>query len=82
LDRLERSLEPLVKLREVTRVGQHGLRDGFEENPLSQGRPTTAANDFDKFRVVLVARKVGNCQFYFAEFPLESLNLFRGCFGL
>ena len=79
---LEGSPEPLVKLREITSVRQNRLDKGFEENPFRESRPTSAVNDFDQLRVVLVARKIGNCLFHFAEFPLESLNLIRRCFGL
>jgi hypothetical protein len=82
LHRFERTLEPLVKLREVARVSQHRLNHGFKENSLGKCRPTATANDFDKIRVVRVARKVSDCNFYLAELSLESLNLIRGCFGL
>jgi hypothetical protein len=81
LDRLKSGFEPLVELREVTRVGQHRLSYGFKENPLSEGGPTSTANGLDKLRVIIVARKVGHCNFHFAKLPLESLNLFRGYFG-
>jgi hypothetical protein len=82
LDCLESSPEPLVKLGEIPRVSQNRLDKGFEENPFCESRPTSAVNDFDQFRVVLVARKIGNCLFHFAEFSLESLNLIRRRFGL
>ena len=74
MDRLKSSPEPLVKLREIPSVSQNRLDKGFEENPFRESRPTGAMNDFDELRVVLIARKIGDCLFHFAESPLETLN--------
>src|ERR1700677_4909677 len=82
LDCLESSLEPLVKLREIPSVSQNRLDVGFEENSLRKGRPTCTVNNIDQLCVVIIARKIGDCLSHFAESPLKSLNLIRGCFGL
>jgi hypothetical protein len=78
LNGLERGLESLVKLLEITGVGQYRLSQGFKEDPFRVRGPTCAANDIKELGVVLIARKTGNCLFHFAESPLEALNLIRG----
>jgi len=71
-----------MKLRQISSVRQNRFGQGFEENAFRQCRPTGTANDLEQLRVVLLARKVGNCLFHFAEFPLEPLNLVSGCFRI
>ncbi len=59
-----------MKLLEISCVGQKRLGQGFEEDPFRVGGPTCAANDIKELGVVLLARKTGNCLFYFAELSL------------
>ena len=82
LDGLEGGLEPLVKLREVPRVGQHRFDQSVEEDPFGERRPTGAADDFEELLMVFITREIGDCLLHLAEFSLESLQLIRGGFRL
>jgi hypothetical protein len=82
LHRFEGGFEPLVELCQVAGMGQHRFDHGFEEDPFGERGPTGAANRLHEVCVVGIAGEFGDGLFHFAEFPLESLNLIGGGFGL
>jgi hypothetical protein len=78
LNRLERSLQALVKLLQIAGLGQNRVSQGIEEDAFRSGGPTRAANKIQKLGVVIIARKSGDCLFDFTKFSLETLDLVNG----
>ena len=69
------SLELLVELGEVLRLGEDGVGQRLEEHAFGDGCPAGTVDDLDELGVEVVSGKAGDRLSYGVELLSESLNV-------